>query len=77
MSQFCFEVLIHAIEEKQLHLADANLKMMFKCTHDMLTHSSRELRDLAHSLMAHIYENCEDDLAVFMANIKNLRSIQH
>ena len=56
---------------------DANLKLMFKCTHDMLSHSSRELRDLAHSLMAHIYENCEDDLTTFCTHIKSLRPIQH
>ena len=76
MSSFCFENIIKAFEERSLHLQDANLKMMFKCTHDLLAHSSRELRDHAHSLMAHIYENCEDDLAVFCANVKSLRPIQ-
>lgn len=76
MSSFCFENIIKAFEERSLHLQDANLKMMFKCTHDMLAHSSRELRDHAHALMAHIYENCEDELNVFCANVKSLRPIQ-
>lgn len=76
MSQFCFESIIKAFEENSLHMQDANLKLMFKCTHDMLAHSSRELRDLAHTLMAHIYENCEDDLSTFCSHIKSLRPIQ-
>lgn len=75
MSSFCFEALIRAFETRSLHLQDANLRLMFKFTHDMLAHSSRELRDLAHALMAHIYENCVDDLAVFCANVKSLRPI--
>ena len=76
MTAFCVEGLIRAFETRSLHLQDANLRLMFKFTHDMLAHSSRELRDLAHALMAHIYENCEDELGAFCANVKSLRPVQ-
>jgi hypothetical protein len=35
---FCLGVMNQAIEEQHLNLAETNLKMIFKCTHELLSH---------------------------------------
>ena len=74
---FCLSTMNQALLNNHLQIQDANLKMIFKSTHDLLGHSAKEIRDLAIQLISIVYENCEDDLETFCANCKGLRPVQH
>lgn len=51
----CLENLNKSFEEQNLYLQEANLKMIFKYTTDLLAHNVKELRDLALALITHVY----------------------
>lgn len=73
---FCVEVLVLALQNKHLSLQDANLKLIFKSTQELLGHSLKEIRDTATELLAFIFENCEDDVETFCHNVQGLRPVQ-
>ena len=55
---FCLENLNKSFEDKNLFLQEANLKMIYKYTTDLLAHNIKELRDQSLTLVTHVYENC-------------------
>lgn len=73
---FCLSTMNQALMQNFLSIQDANLKMIFKYTHELLGHSAKEIRDLAIQLISIVYENCEDDLDTFCSNCKGLRPVQ-
>ena len=44
---FCLSVLVKALVERHLEPQDANLKMIFKPTHDLLGFQTKDVRDAA------------------------------
>jgi hypothetical protein len=42
---FCLENLNKSFEDKNIFLQEANLKMIYKYTTDLLAHNIKELRD--------------------------------
>ena len=72
---FCIGVVFEALQNGNLSVQEANLKLIFKSTHDLLGHNLKEIRDSATQLIIFIYENCEDDVETFCANLKDLRPV--
>jgi hypothetical protein len=72
---FCVDVLVSALQNKHLSLQDANLKLIFKSTQELLGHNLKEIRDTATELVAFVYENCEDDIETFCHNVHGLRPV--
>lgn len=44
---FCLSVLVKALVERHLEPQDANLKLIFKSTHELLAFSTKDVRDAA------------------------------
>lgn len=72
---FCLGVMNAAVAENNITVQDANLKLIYKATHDLLGHSSKEIRDSAVKLIMFVYENCEDDLSTFASHLTSLRPV--
>lgn len=72
---FCLGVMNAAVSENNITVQDANLKLIYKATHDLLGHSSKEIRDSAVKLILFVYENCEDDLNTFVSHLTSLRPV--
>ncbi len=75
IATFAMEVVTEALKSSIL-VDEQAIKSLFKSTQESLGHSNKELRDISLELIKQIYKLCEDDLSVFMKNIKNLRPVQ-
>jgi hypothetical protein len=54
---------------------DINLKNIFKVTADNLSHSNKDLRDIATELLVEIYKLASDDANSFVRNLSQLRPV--
>lgn len=55
---------------------EQSLRSIFKAVQDNLSHTNKELRDVSVQLVEEIYRSCEDDITIFLRNLKGLRPIQ-
>lgn len=54
------EVILETFKNQQFN-DESNLKTIFKVTTENLSHSNKELRDLATDLLKEVFKLCEDD----------------
>lgn len=75
IATFSNEVVVEALKSSSL-IDEQALRTIFKATQENLGHSNKELRDISIELVKQIYRLCEDEIAVFTKNFKNLRPVQ-
>ena len=55
---------------------DISIKVVFKKVQECLSHKEKEVRDLAVSILQHVYKNCSDDVTSILNRCKNIRPVQ-
>jgi hypothetical protein len=72
---FYLNVINQALASQNFSVQDANLKLIFKSSNELLGHNIKEIRDQANQLIVFIYQNSEDDIETLCHNLTSLRPV--
>ncbi len=69
------EVVVDALRNNLMN-DENSLRLIFKAIQDIVSHTNKELKDVAIEILIEIYKMSQDDSSAFIRNLKSLRPIQ-
>lgn len=69
------EVVVDALRNNLMN-DENSLRLIFKGIQDIVSHTNKELKDVAIEILIEIYKMSQDDSSAFIRNLKSLRPIQ-
>ncbi len=69
------EVVVDTLRNNLMN-DENSLRLIFKAIQDIVSHTNKELKDVAIEILIEIYKMSQDDSSAFIRNLKSLRPIQ-